>query len=296
VVAYSGWGAADFPTIQVPEAFAGARPELKGLVWEEFADPRVGTNTRVLLSPNLRTMAVHGRYDLAANPEPGPSYKFSGEDDPHRPILLTETAEEWVLYNTSMPLWSHTARPRFPQAGTYGLHYYAYPLSRAEGQRRFWADPEFQITTKGNDHPFHIHINPAWVTRIDVPDENGRLHNILEEPRWMDTVQIPRAGGRVVFRSRFPDYTGQWIHHCHILAHEDVGMMQIIESTEDAARVNYIPREALAGFASSAEDVDRIYPRPSLERCYLQNLGFVDLTEPGQVYPGFDVPVPRLND
>ena len=37
-----------------------------------------------------------------------------------------------------------------------------------------------------------------WVTRIEVPDEQGRLHNLLEEPQWMDTVSIPRNGGRVV--------------------------------------------------------------------------------------------------
>jgi hypothetical protein len=289
VMAYSGWGNADFPSVQVPESFATQNAALKGLTWD------VHQNTRVLLSSDLRTMAIHGRFDLARAPDPGPSHKFSGEDDPDRPILLAETAEEWVLYNTSMPLWSHTDRTRFPQPGTYGLHYQAYPLSRAEGQRRFWQDPEFQITTKGNDHPFHIHINPAWVMRIDVPDENGVLHNILQEPRWMDSMQIPRAGGRVVFRSRFPDYTGQWIHHCHILAHEDIGMMQIIESTDDPSRVNYIPKPRVASVTAAAGDVDAIYPKPSLETCYLQNVRFIDRSGPGQVYPGFEVPVPTLS-
>ena len=91
--------------------------------------------------------------------------------------------------------------------GNTRLHYHAYPVGRAEGQARFARDPEFQITTKGADHPFHIHVNPCWVTRIDVPDEQGRLHNMLSAPEWMDTVSIPR-GGRVVFRSRFADYVG----------------------------------------------------------------------------------------
>jgi hypothetical protein len=290
VLAYSGWGNADFPTVEVPEEFAQGRPDLKGLTWDEWQ------GRRVLLSADLRTMAVHGSFELGEGADPGPSYKFSGEDDPHRPILVHETAEEWVLYNTSMALWSHTDKQRFPQPGTYGLHYTAYPLSRAEGQRRFWEDPEFQITTKGNDHPFHIHINPAWVTRIDVPDENGRLHNILDEPRWMDTVQIPRAGGRVVFRSRFPDYTGRWIHHCHILAHEDIGMMQIIESTEDPARATYTARASVAAFGAPAEEVARLYPPPSLETCYRQNLRFIDRTMPGQVYPGFEVSAPTLEE
>ena len=90
----------------------------------------------------------------------------------------------------------------------------------------------------GADHPFHIHVNPMWVTRIEVPDEEGKLHNLLDEPRWMDTVSIPRNGGRVVFRSRFADYTGQWIHHCHILMHEDMGMMQEVECVATAAASN----------------------------------------------------------
>ena len=76
-------------------------------------------------------------------------------------------------------------------------------------------------------------MNPCWVTRIDVPDERGRFHNILSAPQWMDTVAIPR-GGRVVFRSRFADYTGMWVNHCHILMHEDHGMMQAVESVARA--------------------------------------------------------------
>jgi len=30
-------------------------------------------------------------------------------------------------------------------------------------------------------------------------------------------------------RSRFADFTGQYVLHCHILAHEDRGMMQLVE-------------------------------------------------------------------
>ena len=98
--------------------------------------------------------------------------------------------------------------------------------------------------TNAADHPFHIHVNPMWVTRIEVPDEQGRLHNLLDEPRWMDTVSIPRNGGRVVFRTRFADYTGRWIHHCHILMHEDMGMMQEVECVASAAAVQREPARA----------------------------------------------------
>ncbi len=159
-------------------------------------------------------------------------------------------------------------------------------MTRAEGQERFARDPEFQITTKGADHPFHIHVNPCWVTRIDVPDEHGRLHNILEAPRWMDTVSIPR-GGRVVFRSRFADYAGTWVNHCHILMHEDHGMMQAVTAVARPEQANYHPRTRVASPAMSADDVSAIYPPPSLDLMYRQSLTFVDSSpELGQVFPG----------
>ncbi|HEX2165538.1 MAG TPA: multicopper oxidase domain-containing protein [Thermoanaerobaculia bacterium] len=40
------------------------------------------------------------------------------------------------------------------------------------------------------------------------------------------TVTIP---GYFKMRSRFVDFTGQYVQHCHILAHEDRGMMQLLE-------------------------------------------------------------------
>ena len=98
---------------------------------------------------------------------------------PQHPQVIANTAEEWVVYNTSQMLWSHTDRERFVQPGTHDNRYFAYPISRAEGQRRHAQDPEFRITSKGNDHPFHIHINPVWVLRIDVPDEKRRAAQCL---------------------------------------------------------------------------------------------------------------------
>ena len=40
------------------------------------------------------------------------------------------------------------------------------------------------------------------------------------------TVKIP---GYFKMRSFFADFTGEYVNHCHILAHEDRGMMQLIE-------------------------------------------------------------------
>ena len=290
VVSYTGYGSAGFPVIEVPEAFAAAHPELKNLRWAEH------DGTRVLLAPNARTMAINNQMDLAQTPEPPPPQKYSpGHPDRTRPLV--DTAEEWVLYNPSLTLWAHTDTQRFPQRGQMLAQYRSYPVARSEGQARFWRDHEFRVVAQAADHPFHIHVNPMWVTRIEAPDEQGRLHNLLDEPRWMDTVSIPRNGGRVVFRTRFSDYTGRWIHHCHILMHEDMGMMQEVECVASAAASNANPRTAVASAAMTEAEVNAIYPRPSVEIAYRQGLSFVDPNaSTGQVFPGFEIEVPRLVD
>jgi FtsP/CotA-like multicopper oxidase with cupredoxin domain len=286
-VSYAGYGSAGFPVIEVPEAYAKAHPELRNLRWGEC------NGTRVLLSPNARTMAINDQLDRSPLPLP---QKFS-PNRPDRIRVLVNTAEEWVLHNPSLTLWGHTDLAKFPQPGAMLAQYRSYPVARENGQRRFWRDREFRIVTNASDHPFHIHINPMWVLRIEVPDAQGRLHNLLDEPRWMDTVSIPRNGGRVVFRSRFTDFTGRWIHHCHILMHEDMGMMQEVECVADAATCNATPRQHVASHHMTADEVSAIYPPLSVEAAYRQGVSFVDPNPiTGQAFPGFEVDVPRLED
>ena len=46
------------------------------------------------------------------------------------------------------------------------------------------------------------------------------------------------VNGYVKIRTRFDDFTGLFVFHCHILAHEDRGMMQL---------VRIVPGKTLAG-------------------------------------------------
>lgn len=65
-------------------------------------------------------------------------------------------------------------------------------------------------------HPFHIHTNPFQFT-----DEQGRIV-------WKDTLFVP-VGKEFRLRTRYKRYVGQFVLHCHIVSHEDEGMMELLE-------------------------------------------------------------------
>uniref|UniRef100_UPI0035D77408 multicopper oxidase domain-containing protein n=1 Tax=Janibacter limosus TaxID=53458 RepID=UPI0035D77408 len=51
----------------------------------------------------------------------------------------------------------------------------------------------------------------------------------VPEPRWQDVVNVP-AFGEVKVLIAFEDFPGKTVYHCHILDHEDRGMMGTVEA------------------------------------------------------------------
>jgi FtsP/CotA-like multicopper oxidase with cupredoxin domain len=75
--------------------------------------------------------------------------------------------------------------------------------------------------------------NLIWWDVFPIPSGNGSVpvYNADGTPATnangtSRTVQVP---GYFKLRSRFVDYSGYYVIHCHILAHEDRGMMTIVE-------------------------------------------------------------------
>jgi FtsP/CotA-like multicopper oxidase with cupredoxin domain len=84
---------------------------------------------------------------------------------------------------------------------------------------------EWEIVNGGGmmmdfDHPFHIHTNQFQVVSED--DRSPRFR------AWRDIANVP-MGGSVRIRIPFRDFPGRTVYHCHILDHEDLGMMAVIE-------------------------------------------------------------------
>ena len=74
--------------------------------------------------------------------------------------------------------------------------------------------------TSDEQHPFHIHVNDFEVISIGGQPYDAR--------GLQDTVRL-LPNEDVVIRMRFTDFTGKFVFHCHILNHEDLGMMAVVE-------------------------------------------------------------------
>ena len=94
-----------------------------------------------------------------------------------------------------------------------------------------------------SDHAFHIHQNPFLVTAV-----NGVT---MPTPEWHDTIIVPAAvgGGNINLPCTSPgvpagcvtygtidfityyalNTVGKLVTHCHVIEHEDVGMMQRVD-------------------------------------------------------------------
>jgi FtsP/CotA-like multicopper oxidase with cupredoxin domain len=143
---------------------------------------------------------------------PKPMPLFFGDLPSYRLLKSISAAE--VQYGRRLTFGMTGA----PQRKTYTINDIPFscenpweiPLGRVE---------EWEITNQTNDpHPFHIHVNAfQTVAGGNVP-----------AGRWLDTVEVPPSQ-KVTLRTRFDDFTGLFVFHCHTLVHEDMGMMQAIK-------------------------------------------------------------------
>ncbi len=118
--------------------------------------------------------------------------------------------------------------------------------------RQEWTIENYTAPKKNDNpdvlHPFHIHVNPFQVVEIFEPTHMDKPLKLPQPWIWWDTFPIPRgkldANGTVIpgyikMRTHFADFAGKFVNHCHILAHEDRGMMQLIEVIDNKTVVHH---------------------------------------------------------
>ena len=127
-------------------------------------------------------------------------------------------AQRTLVFNGSPD--NQTAN-RFGDVGTNQINGKVFDHNRVDYIVKLGDVEEWTLkNTDTEDHTFHIHVNDFQVMSV-----NGQPYNAHG---LQDTVVIP-MGGEVVVRIPFTDFVGKFVFHCHILPHEDTGMMGVVE-------------------------------------------------------------------
>jgi FtsP/CotA-like multicopper oxidase with cupredoxin domain len=203
--------------------------------------PSYAVGTAVLMTRNIDT---------------GPD----GDNDPQRPLVRIETTPN-AIHPTRMPVSAGIASSagRFAnlEKCTPTAHrklYFSEVLSdpddpnsptnfylTVDGQTPVLFNPDNPPaieTTQGavedwtienralENHEFHIHqIHFLVQAQNGVRVEKGQYLDTIQVPYWSGSGPYPSVKLRMDFRG---DTVGDFVYHCHILGHEDAGMMAII--------------------------------------------------------------------
>jgi FtsP/CotA-like multicopper oxidase with cupredoxin domain len=217
---------------------------LHAIAWDGIALPGVHEMRTLLMAPGQRADVLvragqPGTYDLRALPfdqgYPSPTGLMARLIVEGEPMPMTLPRElpapplRTIRDNEITGRRTLTLSARVPETEAaadwrefaFLIDGRTFDPGRVDQRVRLGAVEEWTIVNDHfHDHVFHIHTNPFQVTSINDKPE--------PDLPWRDTVVVPRKG-RLTFRSRFLDYTGVFMLHCHMMNHEDLGMMQVVE-------------------------------------------------------------------
>jgi len=191
--------------------------------------------------------------NLPAAPNSGPPVaaqhtidgkKFSGEVGE---LVKLNTVEEWKIVNqTYGPPISHPFHihvnpfqvteifspgdtlPDPTKAGAT-IPLYIFDAAARKSAKQCLLDPQADPDTWRPCAKTPPNVNNIWWDVFPIPSGvNARdaKGNPIVSKQTGQAVQVP---GYFKMRSRFVDYAGYFVIHCHILAHEDRGMMTVVE-------------------------------------------------------------------
>jgi FtsP/CotA-like multicopper oxidase with cupredoxin domain len=88
---------------------------------------------------------------------------------------------------------------------------------------------EWKIQNRSDEvHEFHIHQIHFLVEEVNgvkIPKDQQQLYDTYQVPYWKGSGPYPYIKVKMDFRG---PTVGDFVYHCHILDHEDGGMMAVI--------------------------------------------------------------------
>lgn len=233
----SGHRAEFIPALPKQPAF------LTNITTQEANAPRTADKLCIPLDPGSSSpcgTASNPRRVIFSTEQPGSRHEIDGRQFEENAVdtktVTLNTVEEWQIENT-------TTKPG-PVAHPFHIHVNPFQIVEV-------FDPNQLVVVNGQSANKYVTTTPADPNvqcQID-PQKMATwvdCHNALaddKDPRiWWDVFPIPSprqitdANNKAVLipghfrmRSRFVDFPGLYVIHCHILAHEDRGMMALVE-------------------------------------------------------------------
>ena len=186
----------------------------------------------------LRAPSEPGEFFITALENPPQSYSYAGmpevkmmrvvvEGAPKRgmrfPEKLPPPAREYPLIREEditarrTILWTEESpAPQMILGTAFQIDGKSYDPDQALIRTHVGAVEEWNFVNRSTEgHPVHVHVNSMQVdTQYLSPTQ----------PRHCDVLWVP-ANSSVKVRIRFKQWSGKAVMHCHILYHEDQGMM-----------------------------------------------------------------------
>jgi FtsP/CotA-like multicopper oxidase with cupredoxin domain len=183
-----------------------------------------------------------------------------GDSDPARPIAsivssaearepaapTTEKPAVWKARSKGVDRERHVERRIYfsqlspnPLEGDTSVFYYVTVAGNRPEEYRMGQAPNIVVhqgdvenwiveNRAQEDHVFHIHQVHFQVLEIDgKPVDDRASRDTFNLRHWDGTGPYPSVKLRMDFRD--PNAVGTFLYHCHILKHEDMGMMGVIQ-------------------------------------------------------------------
>ncbi|MDQ3772921.1 MAG: multicopper oxidase domain-containing protein [Pseudomonadota bacterium] len=225
----------------------------------EVEDPGKRKNIAYDTTPGFTTSAAYLRGPLTGPDPVLPTHTIDGKlfDDQIKQRMVLNSVEEWKVSNTAVGI----AHPFHIHINPFQV-VEVFDPNNAEATRKpteaapnpCYADPTNPDTWRVRNDCDKLKLTPPFVWwdvraipaardaglldpavqciqdksaegKYRCPDSRGNACTSKGNKQWC-SVKIP---GYFKMRSHFPDFPGVFVQHCHILAHEDVGMMQFVE-------------------------------------------------------------------
>lgn len=143
----------------------------------------------------------------------------SAAPDPMRAVALRQVVLNAMMGNGMMGMGMMGGRRGFQSDGSMGINGRSFDMSRIDVAAKQGTTELWEITSVDMAHPFHIH--GASFRVLSINGRTPRAHLV----GWKDVILVEGRARILIAFDQPATRSHPFMFHCHILEHEDAGMM-----------------------------------------------------------------------